>query len=168
MQRWQLSLSTLIAGLVCVACAGDKIPVSVAFDPVVRFPAQATYAWDRAAIRLPTDPHIVELHPERLIEELAEEAFAARGYTRVNDPQAADYLLSYHLQVATFIGADASNSSAVLSLLLVEPKTERRVWMGWGRAEYFAGADSERRRTRIADALARMLEDFPPVQSGPK
>ena len=72
--RWVRSRSfgAVCALLLMMGCAsGGGALVSVAFDPLARFPEHATYAWDRDAIRLPTDPLVAELHLEALIEEVA-------------------------------------------------------------------------------------------------
>ena len=161
-------LEVFCALLVLAGCASDGIPVSVAFDPLARFPVQATYVWDRDAIRMPTDPRIVEMRLGRLIEQVAEQAFAARGYSRTHDVERADYSLSYDFRVGTFIAADASRSTGALSFLLVDPATKGRLWLGWGRADFHAGTPTEQRRERLADALDRMLADFPPRQLGPE
>jgi len=160
------SRAALLAVLLLAGCASDDVPVSVAFDPLATFPPQASFAWDRDAIVLPEDPRVRARDPAPLIEEVAEDAFAARGYERVGDPASADYLLSYHFQVTTFVAADASSSTAALSFLLTEPASSRRVWTGWGRAEYFPGAPRERTRARLAEAMEHLLEDFPPSRSG--
>jgi hypothetical protein len=150
-----------------MGCAsGGGALVSVAFDPLARFPEHATYAWDRDAIRLPTDPLVAELHLEALIEEVAEEAFAARGYDRIDDADSARYHLSYLFRVTSFLAADASSASAAVSFLLVDPESKRRLWTGWGRADFYPNAPTAQRRERFGEAMSRMLENFPPRQSG--
>ena len=37
------------------------IDVSTTFDPLTRFPAQATYLWDEAANQLPDDPRFNQM-----------------------------------------------------------------------------------------------------------
>jgi hypothetical protein len=149
--------------LACLGCASDDaIPVSSTHDPLARFPAQATYAWDDAAIELPDDPQIDRAETDALFKEVANEAFAARGY-RVA-PAPADYQLSYHYVVNTRIAADYAKSVGSVSLLLVESASGRRVWLGFGRAEIYVGLTRAERTARLHDALERMLEKFPPSQ----
>lgn len=156
-----LAATALALGL--LACASkDAIPVSSTHDPLARFPAQATYSWDDAATSLPDDPQIDRAQTDALFKEVANEAFAARGY-RVA-PAPADYQLSYHYVVNTRIGADVSKAVGSVSLLLVESATGRRVWLGFGRAEVYVGLTREERKARLRDALDRMLKDFPPTQ----
>jgi hypothetical protein len=144
-------------------CASDGIEVSATHDPLASFPAQATYAWDVRANKLPSDPRIVELDLDPLIKEVAEEEFAAHGY-RAAGSGAARYRLSYELVVHTWIGVDESRSVGSLSLLLAEADTGRRVWIGFGRADVRVGLTREERKQRLRAALAKMLEKFPPKQ----
>jgi hypothetical protein len=146
-------------------CASDGIEVSTTYDPLTSFPAQASYAWDDRANKLPSDPRIVELDLDPLVKRAAEEEFAARGYLAVASGS-PDYSLSYELVVHTWIGADNSRSVGSLSLLLVEADTGRRVWLGFGRAEVHVGLTRAERKQRLQNALAKMLEEFPPAQRG--
>jgi hypothetical protein len=161
-RRAVLALACLLP---LAGCASKDAAVSTTFDPLARFPAQATYAWDDAATRLPTDPRVAELDLGPLIQETVEEAFAAHGYRRVIGGS-PDYRLSYELAVHNWIAADASKSIGSLSLLLVEAKSGRRVWLGFGRAELHVGRTRDERKVRLHEALARMLEKFPPSQRG--
>jgi hypothetical protein len=154
----------LLAAVLSFACAsGDAVPVSSNYDPLVRFPAQASYVWDDAANTLPDDPAIDRTATDALIRDVADEAFAARGY-RVSAGEAANFRLSYQYVVHTYIGPNVSRSLGSLSLMLSDHASGRRVWMGFGRAEIHMGLTPAERRARLADALRRMLEDFPPSQ----
>jgi hypothetical protein len=146
-------------------CASGGIEVSTTYDPLTSFPAQASYAWDDRANKLPSDPRIVELDLDPLVKGAAEEEFAARGYRAVASG-APDYRLSYEIVVHTWIGVDNSRSVGSLSLLLVEADTGRRVWLGFGRAEVHVGLTRAERKQRLREALAEMLEKFPPAQRG--
>lgn len=161
-------LLRLFVLLPLLACASnDPIPVSTNYDPLVRFPAAATYAWDDAANALPDDPAIDRTTTDALFKDVADEAFAARGY-RVAQGPTADFRLSYQYVVHTYIGPDVSRSMGSLSLLLSDHATGRRVWMGFGRAEIHVGLSPEERRARLADAMQRMLAKFPPSQRPPE
>lgn len=158
-----LSVATALL-LYASGCASDDVRVSTSFDPLTRFPATATFAWDDAASSLPDDPRIQELDLGPLVREVANQEFAARGY-RVGSPAAANYRLSYQVTVHTWSGVE-SRSIASLSLQLVEAASERRVWTGFGEADLFVGLTREERRERLRTGLARMLERFPPSQRG--
>jgi hypothetical protein len=150
---------------VLVACASD-IETSTAVDPLARFPAQATYVWDDAASRLPTDARFRQLNldADALIRQAANEELAARGY-RVSTGGSADYRLAYDFAVHTWIGPDNSTSVGSLSLWLSDA-AKRRVWMGYARAEVHVGLSREERLARVREAIARMLVRFPPAQRG--
>jgi hypothetical protein len=161
--RRRIPASVTAALLALAACAAhDAIPVSTTHDPLARFPAQATFSWDDAAISLPDDSEVDRRETDALFKEVANEAFAARGYRLAAPP--TDYQLSYHYVVNERIGADVSKAVGSLSLLLVESASRRRVWLGFGRAEVFVGLSREERKARLRDALERMLEKFPPSQ----
>jgi hypothetical protein len=145
------------------ACASDDaIPVSTNYDPLARFPAQATYVWDNAANSFPKNPDIDRKELDPLLKQVANEAFAARGY-RVTTGS-ADFRLSYQFTVVSRRGVDESRATGSLSLLLTEASSGRRVWTGFGQAEVFVGLTPEERRARLRDAMERMLQNFPPAQ----
>ncbi len=143
-------------------CASDGIEVSMTHDPLARFPAKGSYVWDDRANKLPSDARVADLDLGPLVKAAAEEAFAAHDYHAM--ASGPDYLLSYELVIHTWIGADNSRSVASLSLRLVEADTGRRVWLGFGRAEVQAGLSRAERTERLRDAVAKMLEKFPPGQ----
>ena len=163
-RRWILA-SCLALAAHSIGCASDNIDVSTTFDPLTRFPVQATYLWDDTANQLPDDPRINPAETDSLIREAANAEFAARGY-RLATSGSANYKLSYDLTVHTWYGANNSSSIASLSLWLVDAASKRRVWMGYVRAEILVGLSREERVTRLRGAMARLLEKFPPAQRG--
>jgi hypothetical protein len=144
-----------------VGCASDDLQTSTVFDPLTQFPAAATFSWEAAANKLPSDERIRALDLDPLIREAANREFAARGYRMVTSG-AADYRLSYQVAVNTWLGPDNSTSVASLSLLLIDAKQDRRVWLGYGRAEMHVSISREERLKRLQSATAKMLEKFPP------
>ncbi len=154
-----LSLA-LLAG-----CASDGVEVSTTYDPLALFPAQASYAWDGRANKLPPDPRIEALDLDPLIKEAAAEELAVRGY-RPAASGSPDYRLSYELVVHTWIGADNSRSVGSLSLMLVDADLGRRVWIGFARAEVQVGRTTAERKQRLRGVFAKMLAKFPPAQRG--
>lgn len=161
-------LRSCVAASACLAalasgCASDGIDVSTTYDPLTPFPRQATFVWDTAANQLPDDPRIRQLGTAELIEQAANEEFAARGY-RLSTSGAANFKLSYDLTVHTWYGPNNSQSLASLSFWLVDAASRRRVWMGYVRAEIYAGLTREERLARMREAMARLLEKFPPSE----
>jgi hypothetical protein len=166
MRQRSLVLALSVVFLVpLVGCKSDDLDVSTNFDPLTSFPTQATYAWDDAANKLPKDPRLAPLDLDSLIKEVADQEFSRRGYRPVATGS-PNYRLSYELTVYTWHGPDMSRSVGSLSLLLVEDATNRRVWMGFARAEVHVGLTREERKNRLREVLARMLVKFPPAQRG--
>ncbi len=163
-RRIHPAFHTLILAIVMIGCASDGVETSAAFDPLTQFPAQATFSWDSSSNKLPTDDRIVALDLGPVIEAAAEAEFAARGYT-LSTSDSANYLMSYQVATHSWIGADNSRAVGSLSLLLVEAKSGRRVWLGIGRAEMNVGLSNEERLAGMRVALAKMLKEFPPNQS---
>jgi hypothetical protein len=156
-----LAFAALLPLLACAS--NDAIPVSTNYDPLVRFPTEATFVWDDAANSLPDDLAMDRATTDALLKEVATEAFAARGYHAAGS-NAAHYRLSYQYVVHSYIGPDVSRAIGSISFLLVERASGRRVWLGFGRAEIHMGLSPEERRARLRDAMTRMLENFPPSQ----
>ncbi len=157
--------SLLGLGALCLialgGCASDDVQTSTLFDPLSQFPAQGTFSWDAAANKLPTDERIQALDLDPLVREAANQEFSLRGYRMVTSGS-PNYRLSYQVTVNTWIGPDNSTSVASLSLLLVDAAADRRVWMGYGRAEMNVGLSREERLKGVRAAIAKMLEKFPP------
>ena len=143
-------------------CASSDA-VSTAFDPLTRFPAQATYVWDEAANREPDDARIRELNFGPRLRKLTTLALAARGY-REAASEPADFRLSYQLSVHTWIAADHSKSVGSISIVMVDTPSGRRVWTGFARAETHVGRPEKERNERLRAILERMFENFPPNQ----
>ena len=142
-------------------CASDTLQTSTSFDPLATFPGQATFVWDDAASRLPEGERIAELDLDPLIKQAANEAFAVRGYERVAS-EPADYRLSYEVAENRWHGPEGVTSVVSISLLLKDAKSDRRVWLGFGRAEVQQGVTRDERARRLREAFDELLETFPP------
>jgi hypothetical protein len=149
--------------LALLACTSDDVQVSANYDPLVRFPAEATYVWDEVANVLPDEPSLDRAGTDALLRGVADEAFAAKGWRAVKS-EPADFRLSYQYTVHTYIGPNSSLALGSVSLLMSDNETGRRVWAGFGRAEVHMGLSPEERRARLAEGMERMLADFPPRQ----
>jgi hypothetical protein len=158
-----LFVSILAALVGTWGCASnERIPVSTNYDPLVRFPTEARFVWDEAANSLPDDPAIDRASSDALLKEVVDAAFAAHGYQAVAGPP-ADFRLSYQYSVHTYYSSGVSRATGTVSLLMTDYASGRRVWMGFGRAEIYVGLSPEERKARLADAMNRMLEEFPPT-----
>jgi hypothetical protein len=162
-RRTKTTVATLALAAFCFACVSGE-NVSTAFDPLTRFPAQATYVWDETANHEPDDPRIRELNFGPRLRKLTTEALAARGYREV-DSEPADYRVSYQLSVHTWISPDQSTSVGSLHIELVDAPSGRRVWMGFARAEAHVQLREEVRNERLRAILESMFKSFPPGSS---
>jgi hypothetical protein len=156
-------LPVAILALALAGCA-TGFDVSTSADPLTRFPASATFAWDPGKISLPDDPRLQDLGLRSLIQEVAAAEFGARGYRQVSG--ASNYRLGYRLDVRTWTGPDRSTAVATLAFQLAESRSGRLVWSGFARAELLVGNTPEERRARLHRVMAAMLADFPPAQRG--
>ena len=162
----RLPLSLLLAAhLALLGCASDPIDVSTMFDPLTRFPAQATYLWDQTASQLPDDPRINQMDMDSLIREAADAEFAARGY-RPSTSGSAHYKISYDLTVHTWYGPDNSSSLGSLSLWLADAASKRRVWMGYVRAEIHVGLSRAERLARAEGGHGPPAREVPAGTAG--
>jgi hypothetical protein len=162
--RWVTAAlaAALFASL--AGCASDGIQVSTSFDPLATFPAQATFVWNDAANKLPPDDRLRELDLDSLIKQAANDAFAAHGYRRAASGS-ADYRLAYEVGENIWRGPEGVTSVVSISLVLTSAKSDRRVWVGFARAEVQPSVAREERARRLRGAFDELLEEFPP--SGP-
>jgi hypothetical protein len=148
-----------------LGCATEDVGVSTTYDPLTRFPTEATYAWDEAANLRPEDPQLAGSDFDALFHEVVDQELGARGY-RVTSSGSPDYRLSYELRIHTWTGPERSAAVGSLSLLLTDRRSRHRVWTGFARADVLVGLTPEERKERLRLALSRMLEHFPPAQRG--
>lgn len=153
---------SLLGALLLAGCSTPDVDVSVTFDPLVRFPEEATYRWDRERISVPHGPRVEPLEFGAILEETVEEAFRKRGYRPTEG--SADYALTYTISLQEIIEANASHSIGAFWLDLSEAEGGRRIWTGYGRAQVHVGLSREERKARIRKSLERLLTDFPPSQ----
>ena len=138
-------------------CATEDVRVSTNFDPLVRFPSQATFAWDEEA------SSCAELGVEHILREAANAEFRLRGYRPVAGRENPDFDLDHQCNVRTYHRSDAPEAIASIWLMMSEAGTERHVWIGFGGARVYVGLSEAERRERMRAALARLLQDFPPT-----
>ncbi len=138
-------------------CATKDVRVSMNFDPLVRFPRQATFAWNEEA------SSCAALGVEHILREVANAEFRVRGYRPVASRENPDFHLSYQCNVRTHHRRDASEATGSIALLMSEAETEHWVWSGFGEARVYVGHTEAERRERMRAALARLLRGFPPI-----
>ncbi len=155
----RVALSCLALAMLA-ACASD-LSVGASFDPLERFPAEATWRWDEHRNVLPDDERIVAMDLGPVLREVISAELAARGY-RGAGSALPDYLLSYQLNLTSRIRPEGSFAIGSLSLLLSEAKSGRRVWVGFAQTEVDVSRNDSERRDRLRGIVAEMLAGFPP------
>ena len=160
-------LGRMLGGLLLVALAGcaSEVSVGTAYDPLTVFPRQGTFAWAEGSNVI--SERIAHLGLADLLPPAVEGALASRGWGKVA-PDAADVLVSYELSVATWVQVatpDADERSlamGTLSVALLDPENERRLWVGFIQADVTPSLSHEERQARIEKALERLFKEFPP------
>ena len=151
-----VALGTLLGSSGCARKAGPS------YDPFLRFPATAQWAWDEGLNRLPDDPAIVALNTRTLVRETITEGLARRGYTLAPQGGKADFRVHYQVGLGKIIKTDSVEGYGTLSLHLVNASTNRQVWVGFIKADIHPSVPEAERRKRLQKEVNKMLKDFPP------
>lgn len=156
-------LASVCAPLVpSLACASGDVQVGASFDPLERFPAEATWRWDEPRNVGPKDERLAELGVEPMVREIVTAELAAHGDSQARS-SVPGYPLSYEINVTSRIRPEGDSFSiGSLSLLLADPDARRRVWVGFARAQVDVDRSAGERRAGLEAAIRRMLEGFPP------
>jgi len=151
--------------LVALAGCASEVSIGTAYDPLAVFPSQGAFAWSNSPNVI--SKQVAHLGLADLIPPAVEGALASRGWRKVA-PDAADVLVSYELSVATWVQVatpDADERSlamGTLSVALLDPENERRLWVGFIQADVTPSLSHEERQARIEKALERLFKEFPP------
>ena len=86
---------------------------------------------------------------------------AARGYRRALAGP-VDFQLAYEVGESVWTGVEGATALTSISLALTSAKSERRVWVGFARAEVKPAATSDERARRLREAFDELLAEFPP------
>ena len=157
MSRW---LYLVIAVAMALGCASKDEPrIGTSHDPLYAFPAQATFSWADRGNVVPDDPRIARLELGPLIQEVANQEFATRGY--VHTDEGGQYVMSYQVRIDWF-KVQTSEMLGAVTLQLAESASRHRVWSGFGRSVVHPALTPEERETRMRKSIQKMLEQFPP------
>ena len=156
-RRW---LHLVIVVAMALGCASNDEPrIGTSHDPLYAFPAQATFSWADRGNVVPDDPRIVRLDLGPLIQKVATEEFATRGYAYADSN--ADYVMSYQVRIDWF-KVQTSEMLGSVTLQLAESASRHRVWSGFGRSVVHPALTPEEREKRVRKSIRKMLENFPP------
>jgi hypothetical protein len=145
---------------VLIGCASE-IPVARNFDPIERFPAQATWRWDAPSNQLPQDERLAAIGLGPLVEQTVSAELAAHGYREAGSG-APDYLVSYQLRFSPQERVERSFTIGSLSLRLFSAKHGGQVWVAFVQTEVDVNRTEAERRERLRGVVKQMFEGFPP------
>jgi len=160
-------LGRIIGALLLLALAGcsSDLSIQTSHDPLTFFPRQGTFAWAENGNVIPD--RVAHLGLADLLPPAVEAALANRGWGKAN-PEAADLLVSYEVGIAITIEAASPGSDerthaiGSISVALLDPKSKRRLWVGFVESKVHPALSQEERRARIEAALERLFKEFPP------
>lgn len=160
-----------------VGCAGDKMLVRAELDPAANVGVYRTFAWLPVKPGIPGEPRRDNVLLDRDIRATVDETLRQKGYAKA-DSGTPDFLIGYRADIKEKAinsvrdyyeyrqlgGKEAVTDAYVfgheegtLSLDVVDGRSGRLVW----RASATAVVDPTERKTRIAEALRKMLAQFP-------
>jgi Domain of unknown function (DUF4136) len=152
--------------LLLAAGGGCQYPITVnsAWAPGDISPLGPTFAWMPAPATPTANPEIDNRQVRRLVRELVEEQFVAKGYAN-----AASGTPSY--RVGDRIGAEVLGDPytaylqqytlGTLVIYIVNPRTDQWVWRAWAETRVNESNTPEERRERLEQTVKRMFNDFP-------
>jgi hypothetical protein len=153
-----------LVALVLLGCATD-LSVGTTYDPLMRFPAEATWRFDERRNLLPEDERLVAMNLGPALRDAITAELGLRGY-RAAGSQATDFLVSYQLSVTSRLRPEGSFAIGSLSLLLADPKSGRHLWLSFAQTEVDVTRSEAERRARLREYVGQMLSEFPPGQGG--
>jgi hypothetical protein len=169
----------LLAIVMCVSCS--RFTVQSAYDPAASFHALKTYAWKPGPQPSIGDPRVSDTVVDTAVRGAVDRELQAKGYGR-SGADSADFLLAYDggmdfetstvaITRSTNAGADAwvprqhvqrTDFEQGTVILMVFSPTGKLMWRGVAAGIFDPTATREKREQRIADAMHKLLEQFPP------
>jgi len=161
-----------------LGCAGNKMVIKSELDPAADVAGYRTFAWLPVSPGIPGEPRQDNIILDRDIRATVDQSLIDKGYVKASSGT-PDFLIGYRAEIREKEinsvldyyeyrqagGSDAVTDAYVFgheegSLILdvVDGRNRQLVW----RASATAVVDPAQRKTRIADALRRMLAEFPP------
>ncbi len=176
----------LAALLVTALCACSTLRVSSDYDPAFDFSGLRSWDWLTDTPAGTVDPRLPTGLVEERIRAALEKHLAARGYQR-SGSGTPDFRVGYHAAVEDKVDVRTINRASgygpgwgagrglmtsdtyvreyeqgTLILDVVDSRSNRLVWRGSAQAEVYSYSTPEQREARIDDAVAQILERFPP------
>jgi len=178
------ALRMALAGVVAVTLAGcSGMSIRSDYNPQANFDDYSTYAWMPA----PTsgDPRIDNALVEGRVKAGVDNALAAKGYRLTTNANEATFWVGYHLGIEGRMDVTNVNTyygygwgpwyggmyrdtqvryydQGTLLIDIVDAGVKELVWRGTAEAEIRPDTRPEDRERRLNEAIAKILERFPP------
>jgi Domain of unknown function (DUF4136) len=181
-----------VLGLVVIAMAGcSGIRVSTDFDRSISFENFQRYAWLEPPKVEGASPFADNSLLRKRLRTAVETHMAVRGFRLVENPEDADFLVTYSVDLSDRIRDDGSVSVGVggyrhygygglytsggirnyqestLIIDIVDPAAENLLWRGWASG-VLGTRDRNRSDERIDAGVKRILDRFPPDPPDPE
>ena len=174
-----LARAACVAVIVAAFLGGcSTIQVTTEYDRSARFDGLSSYAWAPQSETERTDPLLIGTPLDSRIRTAVDVELAKRGYRPVAGGT-PDFLVAYHAALARKIDLSSMRRGAgrrvgyadpmtrtydegTLLIDVLEPGSQRLLWRGVGRAEVHRISDPAKREQRLREAVAKILERFPP------
>jgi hypothetical protein len=190
--RIALLASALLASLLPLTACETPIRVSTDMDPGADFSSYQSYAWISAdpLIRqvqgVTEGPPISPIDDTRIRAAVATE-LGAKGWKQVDDPEAADLIVSYGLGAherteiyetpaaggyygrrgyvygGWYAGSTVRTeqvTEGTLTLEFFDRRTKQAVWVGWASKRIY-GSSKQNRDQTVTTAIQKILASFP-------
>jgi hypothetical protein len=155
------STALCCAALAALVGCATELQVGRNFDPIERFPAQATWRWEPESNLVKVDPRLADIGLAAAIEETVAAELTAHGYMKAGS-EPPDYLLSYQVRFSPQERVERSFTIGSLSLQLRNAKHGGRVWVAFVQTEVDVNRTEAERRERLRGVVKQMFEEFPP------
>ena len=184
--RSSLSLVALALALVLGLASCSGLKVSDDYDPAADFALYGSYAWLPRPDPTESAPGRIDdgLLRQR-IERAVDESLSAKGMRRVEAAGDATLLVTSHISVEQKLRVNTTNygygygrwgyygggytdttvdqyEEGTLILDFIDAKTKQLVWRGMAQSRLKEMATPEEREARVREAVAAILEKYPP------
>jgi hypothetical protein len=173
----------LVLGIVLAGCSTFKIADD--YDPSADFASFHSYAWAPAESEAPKDPRVENDLLEARVHESVDAELSAKGFSLATAGATPDFWVTYHAALEAKIDVTTIQQSypyyrgysrwggysetyvrqfdeGTLILDVIDPETEKLIWRGSAQARVNDSSTPEKRSKRVRDAVAAILERFPP------
>ena len=172
----------LVLLLAVSACSGVRVTTD--YDPAADFSKLRSYAWLDERSGVQGDRADVTSLIDRRVRRAVDTELQRKGLRAVGRGE-ADALVAYHLGVETRLDVNTIHSGygygrgvyrggvathttvseyqeGTLLVDVIEPESKQLIWRGSGQSRLRRSSTPEQREQRIDEAVAQILESFPP------